>query len=230
MRYRIVATVAIASIIVASAFYITVLDKQFGKTYNESFAPQYYVTSVSPFNNTSGTLYTLNFSIHDYSGGPIKFSPIISVNSSVNPFNSSETLRLSNLTYSTANNTSTTPYGTLFYLRVIINPIDGTPGAGSYSYYSMQTGSFGYGGPSILWGGSANGYTSIPMSPVNIPGGTYNVTVNLNYVSTEPSQSYLDLSSGWSHVILKGLTVSSSTTLFSSIGVQDLSVDVIGQS
>lgn len=94
------------------------------------------------------------------------------------------------------------------------------------NFFSQLTGvlfrSFDAAGPVVTW--NSNGIWSVPMQPVDIPHGQYNVTYKMKFMSIEPSKNVSNLTSGSSVFNVVSFHVESTTTLAGRLDVSNLTV------
>lgn len=217
----VITVVVVVSIIAGSTYFYTSGD-HFKKSQFVNVSGSSSTYYVNPFNNSTSTPFVVNFTLNNYSGGPIAFIPSIGVNSSVT--NVSQSSDIWNLTTTTHNSSLATPYWSVFYLNVLVTPDTSNPGYGNFNYFQPQTGSTGIGIAVILWNQSSGDNLSVLMSSINIPSGNYSVSVLMKFQSHQPSQTYLNLTNGSAWVNLKSLQIVSQTTLNGGFSVSNLNI------
>ncbi len=219
-----IAAVLIFSVIVASTFVYVTGDHFSKDIFVNTGQKTFY---VDPYNNSTGAVFVINFSLEHYSGGPIVFAPLFTVNSS--PQNITETDLITNLT-TTQNGTYFSPYYSMFSMKVMISPAANNPGYGNFNYLQEPagiSGPMGYTGVGtvvVLWNEFSGGNLTVVMSPINIPQGNYNVSVTLILYSHQPSQALLNLRNVRAWVNLTSLEVMSQTTFNGVLKVFNLTV------
>ncbi len=221
-KSKIAFAIAISAFVIAGSLYVYTSGDHFSKTKYESLNRTSLKSYIDPFNNSTQTAFTINFTLSQYSGGPMKFIPNIGVNSSIS--NLSEVNAIYNATTTTLNGSSSSPYWDIFVLNVHIFPLKGSPEYGHVNYFQPVTGSTGIGTTTILWSQWAGGNYSVFMNSVDLPPGNYNVTVLLQYEGHQPSQNYLGLTNGSAWVNLKSLEIQAQTSLTGGFDVSNLSI------
>lgn len=219
---RIIIAVAISVVVIAGSLYVYTSGDHFSKSKYATLNGESPKTNINPFDNSTQTAFTINFTMSHYSGGPVTFIPSFSVNSSVS--NLSEVNSIYNDTTTTHNGYSSSPYWDTFVLNVHIFPLKGSPEYGHFNYFQPETGSTGIGTDTILWSQWAGGIYSVYMNSINLPAGNYNVTVLLKYMGHQPSQSYLNLTNGSAWVNLNSLEIQSTTSLGGGFEISNLSI------
>ena len=223
----IIAVVLIACVISGSTYAYTTGD-HFSKDVFVSLNHGPYLYYVNPFNNSTNKLFTLNFSLNHYAGGPIAFIPGFAVNST--PENLSETNHIMNLTAHMENGTYFSPYYAIFSMDVLISPYTNNPGYGNFNYFQGPAGitgpmgSTGVGTVLVLWNEFSGDNLTVAMGSIDIPQGNYNVSVTLMLYAVQPSQSLLNLTDVRTWVNLTSLEIMSQTTFNGVLEVSNLSV------
>ena len=221
----IIAAVLIFSVITGSTYVYATGDHFSKDIFVNSGQRTFY---VDPYNNSTGAVFVINFSLEHYSGGSIAFTPIFTVNSS--PQNITETNLITNLTTTTQNGTHSSPYYAIFSMKVMISPAANNPGYGNFNYLqepsgiSGPMGSTGVGTVVVLWNGFSGDSLSVAMSSINIPQGNYNVSVTLILYTHQPPQALLNLKSARAWVNLTSFEIMSHTTFNGVLRVSNLSV------
>lgn len=230
MRTFIKATIAVILMvsIISGSTYAYAAGDHFSKVAFLSLNHGPYSYYVNPFNNSTNKLFTLNFSLDHYAGGPIAFSPGFTVNST--PENLSETNHIMNLTTHRENGTSFSPYYAIFSMEVLISPYTNNPGYGNFNYFQGPAGvtgpmgSTGVGTVVVLWNEFSGDNLTVVMGSINIPQGNYNVSVTLMLYAVQPSQLLLNLTNVRTWVNLTSFEVMSQTTFNGVLDVSNLSV------
>ena len=205
----------------AASFEVLASD-HFSKSAVHPFSGNAMHAGIDPFANSSGTLFTVNFSIMDYPGGKLTFDPVLVVNSTMAPDTISAMQNAYNQTVHVINGSSTSQYGVEFFSNAMIVPLGSTASSGSYNIFVPQTGSSGAAGPIILWNNSGN--WGVPMESVYLSPGNYHVTYYLKFSSTEPPIALMNLTGGSATVNLISFGISSTTSYFGTLSMQNLTV------
>ena len=213
--FKIIFSLIVISIVLSASSYLIYSNYHIQKNYQVSFSGNAYNYSVDPYNNSSGAMFMLNFTLADFSGGSIQFTPTVILNSSYSPDTYQENSTIFNL----SNNSS---YGIMFYPNAYIYPQDNTPGAGNYATYVYGGSSMSTGGPVIMW--HNNGNWNIPFSSLHLAAGTYNISYRLMFNNTEPGHSALNVTNASSVVNLISFRVSATVNLHGTFSVQNLTV------
>lgn len=211
-----------ASIIIAASIFLYISGDYFNKTANVNLSVSSYQSYVDPFNNSTSTPFSVNFSLNHYSGGPITFAPYFQVNSSIT--NQSLANSIWNLTTTTQNNSQSSPYWSVFYLNLMISPDRSNSHYGNFYYFQPQVGSVGLGHDVILWNQFSRDNVSVSTSPINLPSGSYNVSIMLKFQAGQPSQTMLNLTNGTAWVVLNSLQITSHTSFNGHISVSNVTV------
>lgn len=220
MKRSVVAVLAVTSIIVLAVIgvaFLMYVPEIFQKKFSHPFQPNSEEYSIDPFTNASGVMFTINMTLSDFSGGSIVFYPTITVKSVYSPISPQENSTILQLSYNTN-------YSLLFYPLVVVTPLGNTPGAGHYELLNSNTTSFVAAGPVLLW--TAGKYWNVPMTSLSLSRGTYSVTYQLMFVSIEPNQTELNVTSASSVVNLAAFSLTSSTTLSGRISIHGLTAFV----
>ena len=215
----IIAAALIFSVIVASTFVYVTGDHFNKDKFVNTGQKTFY---VDPYNNSTGAVFVINFSLEHYSGGPIAFAPLFTVNSS--PQNITETDLIANLTTSSQNGSESSPYYAIFLMKVMISPAINNPGYGNFNYLQDPVGSTGVGYAVTLWNQFSGINYTVEMPPINVPQGNYNVSVTLMLYSHQPSQALLNLKNVSAWVNLTSLEIISQTTFNGVLNVFNLTV------
>ena len=216
MKRSVVEALTVTSIVILAVIGISFLmyvPEIFHKSFTHPFLARSEEYSIDPFVNSSGVMFTVNLTLSDFSGGSLVFYPTIAVKSVYLPATPQENNTILQLSIDTN-------YSVLFYPVVVATPLDNTPGAGHYELLNSNTTSFVAAGPVLLW--TAGKYWDVPMTSLSLSRGTYGITYQLMFVSIEPSQNTLNVTSASSVVNLAAFSLTSTTTLAGRISVSGL--------
>lgn len=212
---KVIISIAVVVTMISAVIYTVFESDHYNRTYSHNFYNNSVNATIDPFNNTTGTMFTVNFTISDYSGGPITFTLNYIINSSYTPSTYAENTTLFNL----GNNTS---YGISFYSNTMIKPLGNTRGAGEYNLFLPITGIFTAAGPVLEW--NSNGIWNIPMKPFNLPAGQYNVSYEMKYINIEPQKGLTSVDNGSSTLNILSFEASSSTSMFGNMQINNLTI------
>ncbi len=205
----------VAAIIVAvvAADFFMFISQQFPKEATAAIPGSSHSFSLDPFNNTSGTMFTLSMTLSDYRGGLLTLDTVIAIKSTYFPATPAENVTLFRLTQGT-------PYAVAFFPVVTATTLGRNTGSGHSRISNSNTSSLVAGGPVLIW--TAGSDWVVPMTSMDLPAGSYSISYQLMFTSIEPGQSALNVTSAASSVRLVDLQASSTTTFFGGIQLSNI--------
>ena len=208
-------SVAVAVIIVVSGLYLFDSTYRVNRDYVKTFSNNSVNYTIDPFANSSGTMFTVNFTLVNFTGGDVEFIPTVILDSSFTPDNSESAAMLFNLS-------KNGPYGFQMYADANIYSTGGAKGEGQNPMHLTNTSSFTAGGLILLWNDNGNWDMASPGQYLGA--GTYDISYNLLFNSTQDRQAALNLTSGRAVVNLISFEFSSMVKMNSGFTVENLAV------
>ncbi len=218
-RIYTIAAVAVVLIVVFSAYSIFYHNSQskVEKNISVPFPSIHYNYTVDPFNNTSGTMFTITFNITDFPGGSVELVPNVVIHSAYLPDNYAKTSSIFNLTRNSS-------YGISFTSSSLFVKTNKSLLYSGQEYgWTVQNGTLISAGGSVLqW--NNNGIWPISPGKLVLPSGNYSVTDKVWFTSLQPSQAQLNVTYAHAWVNLYSLELNAWISPDSSLTLSNTAV------
>ena len=200
--YTIVAVAAVLVVALSGYSIIHFYSQRNVEKITDLSLPSVYENyTVDPFNNTSGTMFTVTFNLSGFPGGTVELTPNVVLYSTHLPDSYAKNSSIFNLTRDGSYGigfTSTSSFAKTNQSRVY---------SGQEDVWLIQNeSSFSAAGSVLQWNDS--GIWSIDSGKLLLPPGTYSVTSTIWFMSLQPSQEQLNLTYADAWVSLYSFQVS----------------------